>query len=100
MKGTVAINNEVCGKNDGSEDTKNAAGQVQEQSTCSSGNFGSILLQSRGINLGRKGKMLDSFSEFRHVPGPVSGEVAAIAINRRQGKHRKQSAHKSQHQDQ
>ena len=100
MEGAVAINNEVGGEDDGGKETKNAASQVQEESTGAAGNFRRILLQSRRINLGSKRKMLDSFSEFRHVPGPVSGEVAAVAINGRQGEHREQSAHKRQHQDQ
>src|SRR5579872_6269233 len=92
VKSAVAINNEISGKDDGGEETKNTSGQVQEESTGAARNFGSILLQSRRINLGGKGEMLDSLSKFRHVPGPVSGEVATVAINGRQGENGEQSA--------
>src|SRR5580765_4076567 len=100
MERPVAINNEVSGKDDGGEETKDSASQVQEESTSAASNFGGIFLQSGRINFSGKGKMLDSLSELRHVPGPVSGEVATIAIDRRQGERCEQSAHKSQHQDQ
>ncbi len=100
MEGAITINNEVGRKNDGGKETKNTSGQVQEESTGSAGNFCRILLQSSRINLGGKGKVLDSLSEFGHVPGPVSREVATVAINRRQGEHCEQSANQRQQQDQ
>src|SRR6476660_8116946 len=98
VKGAVAINNEISREDDGGKETKESASQVQEQSTGTAGNFCRVFLQSRGIDFGGKGKVLDSLSQFRHVPGPISGEVATVAIDRRQGERREQSAHKSQHQ--
>src|SRR6476646_10894483 len=100
MERPVAINNEVSREDDGGKDTKDSASQVQEESTGAARNFGGIFLQSRGIDFSGKGKVLDSLSEFRHVPGPISGEVATVAIDRRQCERRAQSAHKSQHQNQ
>src|SRR6185312_10864667 len=98
-EGAVAIDNEIGGEDDSGEEAKNSAGQVQEESTSTAGNFCRILLQSSGIHFGGKRKVLDSFSQLRQVPGPVRGEVTPVAIDWRQGKHGEQSAHKRQHED-
>src|SRR4029077_19351278 len=100
VKGAVAINNGARRKKDGGKQAEDAAGKVQKKTAGATGNLSRIFLQAGRINLGGKGQMMDSLSQLRQMPGPVSGEVATVTIDGRKGKYREQRARENQHEDQ
>src|SRR6185312_17246703 len=99
LQRAFAVNDEVSREDDCRKNTKDAAGQIEEQPACATYDFCCIFLQLSGVNLVAERQMLEFFAKTGHVPGPIRRELPGIVVNGWEGKDHEQRSQENQNQD-